>query len=58
MVDRLLQQALHQILSPIFEIEFSESSYGFRPGRGALQAARKAKEYVAEGKRWVVDMDL
>ena len=57
-VDRLLQQALHQILSPIFEIGFSESSYGFRPGRGAHQAVLKAKEYVAEGKRWVVDMDL
>lgn len=57
-VDRLLQQALHQILSPIFEIGFSESSYGFRPNRGAHQAVQKAKEYVAEGKRWVVDMDL
>jgi len=57
-VDRLLQQALYQILSPIFEIGFSESSYGFRPGRGAHQAILKAKEYIAEGKRWVVDMDL
>jgi RNA-directed DNA polymerase len=57
-VDRLLQQALHQVLSPIFEIGFSESSYGFRPGRGAYQAIQKAKEYIAEGKRWVVDMDL
>jgi RNA-directed DNA polymerase len=57
-VDRLLQQALLQILSPIFDIGFSESSYGFRPRRGAHQAVLKAKEYVAEGKRWVVDMDL
>ncbi|MBX9923909.1 MAG: group II intron reverse transcriptase/maturase [Rhabdochlamydiaceae bacterium] len=57
-VDRLLQQALHQILSPIFEIGFSESSYGFRPGRSAHQAVQKAKEYIANGKRWVVDMDL
>ena len=57
-IDRLLQQALHQVLSPIFEIGFSESSYGFRPGRGAHQAVQKAKEYVADGKRWVVDMDL
>lgn len=57
-VDRLLQQALHQVLSPIFEIGFSESSYGFRPGRGAHQAIQKAKEYIAEGKRWVTDMDL
>lgn len=57
-VDRLLQQALHQILNPIFDIGFSESSYGFRPGRGAHQAVQKAKGYVAEGRRWVVDMDL
>jgi RNA-directed DNA polymerase len=57
-VDRLLQQALHQILSPIFEIGFSESSYGFSPGRSAHQAVQKAKEYIAEGKRWIVDMDL
>src|SRR5690348_590139 len=48
-VDRLLQQALHQILSPIFETEFSESSYGFRPGRNAHQAVQKARDYVAEG---------
>jgi RNA-directed DNA polymerase len=57
-MDRLLQQALHQILSPIFEMGFSESSYGFRSKRGAHQAVLKAKEYVAGGKRWVVDMDL
>ena len=57
-VDRLLQQAIYQVLSPIFEIGFSESSYGFRPGRGAHQAVQKAKEYIAEGKRWVVDMDI
>lgn len=57
-IDRFLQQALHQILSPIFEIDFSESSYGFRPGKGAHQAIQKAQQYVNEGKRWVVDMDL
>lgn len=57
-MDRLIQQALHQVLSPIFNPGFSESSYGFRPGRSAHQAVRKAREHVAAGKRWVVDMDL
>src|SRR5215475_2529306 len=57
-VDRLIQQALHQVLSPIFEPEFSESSYGFRPGRSAHQAVRQAREYMAEGRRWVADLDL
>jgi RNA-directed DNA polymerase len=57
-LDRLVQQAVHQVLSPIFEPGFSESSYGFRPGRSAHQAVLKAREYVAEGRRWVVDMDL
>jgi RNA-directed DNA polymerase len=57
-VDRLIQQALHQAMSPIFEAGFSESSYGFRPGRSAHQAIQKAKEYVAEGRDWIVDMDL
>lgn len=58
LTDRLIQQALHQVLSPIFEVEFSESSYGFRPGRNAHQAVKAAKQYVAEGRRVVVDMDL
>jgi RNA-directed DNA polymerase len=57
-VDRLIQQALHQVMSPIFDPEFSESSYGFRPGRSAHQALSQAREHVAGGKRWVVDMDL
>ena len=57
-VDRLIQQALHQVLQPIFEPTFSEASYGFRPGRNAHQAVRQARQYVAQGKRWVVDMDL
>jgi len=57
-VDRLIQQALHQVLSPLFEPNFSESSYGFRPHRSAHQAALKAREYVREGRRWVVDLDL
>jgi group II intron reverse transcriptase/maturase len=58
LTDRLIQQALHQVLSPIFEAEFSESSYGFRPGRNAHQAVKAARQYVAEGRRVVVDMDL
>jgi RNA-directed DNA polymerase len=57
-VDRLIQQALHQVLQPIFEPSFSEASYGFRPGRNAHQALRQSRRYVAQGKRWVVDMDL
>jgi RNA-directed DNA polymerase len=57
-VDRLIQQALHQVLSPIFEPDFSASSYGFRPGRNAHQAVQAARQYVAAGKRWVVDIDL
>ena len=57
-VDRLIQQALHQILSPLFELNFSESSYGFRPGRSAHDAVKQARAYVAEGRRWVVDLDL
>jgi group II intron reverse transcriptase/maturase len=56
--DRLIQQALHQVLSPIFEADFSESSYGFRPGRSAHQAVKEARQYVAAGRRVVVDMDL
>ena len=57
-VDRLIQQALHQVLSPIFEPTFSGHSYGFRPGRSAHQAVNAAKAHVASGRRWVVDMDL
>jgi len=57
-VDRLIQQALHQALQPIFEPTFSEASYGFRPGRNAHQALRRAQQYAASGKRWVVDIDL
>jgi group II intron reverse transcriptase/maturase len=57
-VDRLIQQALHQALQPLFEPMFSEGSYGFRAGRGAHQAVRRAQAYIREGKRWVVDIDL
>jgi RNA-directed DNA polymerase len=57
-IDRLVQQALLQSLSPIFESYFSESNFGFRPGRSAHQAIIQAKEYVQEGRWWVVDIDL
>ncbi len=57
-VDRLIQQAVLQVLDPIFDPGFSESSYGFRPGRSAHQAVLKAREYVTKGKRWVVDLDI
>jgi len=57
-LDRLVQQAMHQVLAPLFDPYFSESSYGFRPGRSAHQAILQAKKYQHEGKRWVVDMDL
>jgi len=57
-LDRLIQQALNQVLQPLFDPEFSSSSYGFRPGRNAHQAVQAAQGYVAAGKRWVVDLDL
>ena len=57
-LDRLIQQAIHQVLEPIFEPRFSNSSYGFRPRRSAHQALRAASEYVKSGKEWVVDIDL
>jgi RNA-directed DNA polymerase len=56
--DRFIQQAIAQILSPIYDATFSEYSYGFRPNRSAHDAVRKAKSYIEEGNRWVVDMDL
>lgn len=57
-VDRLLQQALQQVISPLFEPSFSDSSYGFRPQRSAHQAVLKARQHVRAGRRWVVDIDL
>lgn len=57
-VDRLIQQALHQVLQPMFDPGFSESSYGFRPGRSAHDAVLQAREHVSAGRRWVVDLDL
>ena len=57
-MDRLIQQSLHQVLNPIFDPTFSEYSYGFRKGKNAHQALKKVQEYQRLGKRWVVDMDL
>ena len=57
-LDRFIQQAIQQVLTPIFEPTFSEFSYGFRPGKSARQAVRKAQEYIRSGKRIVVDIDL
>ncbi len=56
--DRLIQQAIAQVLSKIYEPLFSENSFGFRPLRGAQDAIRKSKQYINQGNRWVVDMDL
>lgn len=57
-LDRLIQQATLQVLTPIFEPHFSESSFGFRPGRSTHQAVLQARRYIEEGYRWVVDLDL
>lgn len=57
-IDRLVQQALLQVLEPLLDPTFSDSSYGFRPGRGAHDALHQASKYVAEGRTIVVDMDL
>jgi RNA-directed DNA polymerase len=57
-IDRLVQQAILQVLDPLLDPTFSPSSHGFRKGRGAFTALARAKEYVAEGRTIVVDMDL
>jgi RNA-directed DNA polymerase len=57
-LDRFIQQAMLQVLGPIFEPAFSEFSYGFRPQRSAHQAVALAQTYIAEGYQWVVDLDL
>jgi group II intron reverse transcriptase/maturase len=57
-MDRFIQQMILQVMEPLYEPTFSDSSYGFRPGRGAKMALEAAKEYVASGHGWVVDMDL
>ena len=56
--DRIIQQAIAQVLSPIYERKFSDHSYGFRPNRSAHQALKKGSEYVEQGRKIVVDMDL
>lgn len=57
-LDRFIQQCLLQVLQPIFDPTFSEHSHGFRPGRRAHDAVRKAQSYIQAGRRWVVDVDL
>lgn len=57
-VDRMIQQALYQILNPIFEPEFSDNSYGFRAGKKAQTAVQEAQYYQHTGRKWVVDIDL
>jgi RNA-directed DNA polymerase len=57
-VDRMVQQAIHQILEKLYDPTFSESSYGFRPGRKAQDAVKRAREYVRTGHTWCVDIDL
>jgi RNA-directed DNA polymerase len=56
--DRIIQQAMVQILSPIFEEQFSNNSFGFRPGKSCEQAVIKALEYLNDGNEWIVDIDL
>jgi RNA-directed DNA polymerase len=57
-LDRFVQQAVMQVLQGRWDREFSSHSYGFRPGRSAHQAVSQAQQYIAEGYRWVVDLDL
>jgi len=57
-MDRIIQQALHQELGPIFDPTFSQYSFGFRPNRSAHQAVLQAQAYIHEGCEWVVDIDL
>ena len=56
--DRLLQQAVHQVIMPLFEAEFKEHSYGFRPNRNAQQAVLQAQQYINAGHKHIVDIDL
>lgn len=57
-MDRIIQQAIVQVISPIFEEQFNDNSYGFRPGRSCEQAVIKALEYLNDGYDWIVDIDL
>lgn len=56
--DRLIQQAMHQVLSEEYEVKFSENSYGFRPGRSGHDAVKAARGHIEAGYKWVVDLDL
>jgi len=56
--DRIVQQAMVMVIEPLFEPDFSDHSYGFRPGRSQREAIARAKEHVGEGREWVVDLDL
>lgn len=57
-VDRVIQQAVHRVLSPMLELKFHDGSHGFRPGRSCHTAIRAAKEHLEAGYRWVVDLDI
>ena len=57
-VDRFIEQAVVQVLTPLFDPAFSESSYGYRPGRNAQDAVKRGFAYVKEGTKWVVDLDV
>jgi len=57
-IDRFIQQAIHQVISPVFEEQFSDYSYGFRPGRNCGMAIKKSLELLNAGYEWVVDIDL
>ena len=57
-MDRVIQQAIAQVLTPVYEKQFSENSYGFRPGRNAHQALNKCRNYITDGYKYAVDMDL
>ena len=57
-MDRMIQQALLQVLQPLWDRTFSEDSYGYRPGRSAQKAVVRAREHIRAGHRWVVDLDI
>jgi len=57
-VDRMIQQAIHLMLSPVYEVDFDKHSYGFRPGKNAHQAVRTAQGYLNAGYDWIIELDL
>jgi RNA-directed DNA polymerase len=56
--DRMVQQAIHQVLSPLYEEQFDKNSFGFRRGKNAHQAVQAAKEYINKGNAWIIELDL